>query len=86
MLQKLFSLLASFASLCGTLRLFASFLIVCFFLDLVVVAHLEHSRTDWNLPTHDDALCDALDLVLLALDGRVVQMVCGHFETCQHQD
>ena len=53
--------------------------------NLVIIAYLEHTCTYWNLLTHDYALSDTLNRVLLALDRRVVEVVGRHLKACQHQ-
>ena len=40
---------------------------LCF--ETIIVADLKHASSDWYLSTHDNAFCDALDSILLALDG-----------------
>merc|ERR1719469_605245 len=40
---------------------------LCFY--AIIVADLKHASTDRNLSTHNNALCDALNGILLALDS-----------------
>ena len=51
-----------------SLRILISSFIDSGIFDLVIVADFEHASTNWNLPTHYNALGDTLDIVLLALD------------------
>ena len=52
----------------------------------IVVANLQHASADGYLPAHDDALRHAPDIVLLALDCRIVEVVGRHLERGEHED
>ena len=54
--------------------------------DFIIIADLEDASADRRLSAHDDALSHALDLILLALDGRVVEVLRCHLERGKHED
>ena len=56
-----------------------------FSLNFIVVAELEHAGSNRDLPAHNDALSHTLHIILLALNGRVVEVISCHFEGGKHQ-